>query len=87
MIEAGEALGLDRAFVNEMARATMAGASAMLRDPGSDPGALKQAVRSPKGTTDAALSVFEADGNLTVLVRRAIEAAHARASALKSSAT
>ena len=79
---AGTALGLPTGLAEALARATLAGASAMLAVPGSDPAKLKAAVRSPAGTTDAALRVLEEDDALGDLMARAVRAAHRRAAEL-----
>lgn len=75
---AGAMLGLPTLLADALARATIAGASAMLATPGADPTQLKAAVRSPAGTTDAALRVFEEGEALVDLVERAMQAAHRR---------
>lgn len=62
MAAAGEALGLDAGLSRDLARATVAGAGAMLDDPQADPSALRTAVTSPHGTTQAALEGFDAAG-------------------------
>lgn len=74
--------GLEAPLTDELARATVIGTAAMLERSSSGPATLKAAVRSPGGTTDAALRVFE-DGNaLALLFGRAVAAAHARARGL-----
>lgn len=82
LTDAAARLGLPPAQAAALARATVAGAAAMLAVPGADPTALKAAVRSPKGTTDAALRVFEAEGALQTLVATALDAAFRRAGEL-----
>lgn len=62
MALAGEQLGLDAELSRDLARATVAGAGAMLDDPHADPSALRTAVTSPNGTTQAALEGFDAAG-------------------------
>lgn len=62
MAKAGEQLGLDADLSRDLARATVAGAGAMLDDPQADPTALRTAVTSPNGTTQAALEGFDAAG-------------------------
>ncbi|GAA1357316.1 pyrroline-5-carboxylate reductase [Arthrobacter rhombi] len=62
MAQAGERLGLDAGLSRDLARATVAGAGAMLDDPHADPSALRTAVTSPNGTTQAALEGFDAAG-------------------------
>ncbi|WP_417219995.1 pyrroline-5-carboxylate reductase [Arthrobacter sp.] len=62
MARAGEELGLDAELSRDLARATVAGAGAMLDDPAADPSQLRTAVTSPNGTTQAALEGFDAAG-------------------------
>lgn len=85
MAQAGIGLGLPAGLCQSLARGTLAGAAAMLETPGAEPGTLKAAVRSPNGTTDAALHVFERDDALVSLVQAAIDKAHARARELSHS--
>jgi pyrroline-5-carboxylate reductase len=82
MTEAGVAEGLPRAQAEKLARATLAGAVALLAADKSPASALRQAVTSPGGTTAAALSVLMADDGLTALMKRAIHAARKRAEEL-----
>lgn len=85
LAQAGAEAGLEAVLANELARATVTGAAAMLERSSSGPTTLKAAVRSLGGTTDAALRVFE-DGNaLALLFGRAVAAAHARATELRQS--
>ncbi|RKW71338.1 pyrroline-5-carboxylate reductase [Galactobacter caseinivorans] len=69
MADGGVALGLDPELARRLASATVAGAGKMLSEPGVDPAALRKAVTSPKGTTERAIDVFDAQG-----VRQAIAA-------------
>lgn len=84
MAQAGAALGLPPDTAAGLARATLIGAAAMLEHDATDPAQLKANVRSPQGTTDAALKVFEAGGALHGLFGRAIRAAFDRAVALQA---
>lgn len=85
LAQAGADAGLGVALADELARATVIGAAAMLERSSSGPATLKAAVRSPEGTTDAALRVFE-DGNaLSRLFGSAVAAAHVRAKELRRS--
>jgi pyrroline-5-carboxylate reductase len=86
MTKAGTSLGLPGFLVDRMVQATMEGAAAMLRDPAAMPSALKAAVRSPNGTTDAALRIFEDRDALDGLIAQAIQAAYVRAIALRNAA-
>ncbi len=87
MARAGAALGLPAPLAGILARATLTGASAMLAVPGADPAGLKAAVRSPAGTTDAALRVFEKGEALQDLIARALQAAHRRSVELGETVT
>ncbi len=82
LTEAGIAEGLPRAQAEKFARATVAGAGALLAADKSPASALREAVSSPGGTTHAALSVFMAADGLTPLVKRAVAAARKRAEEL-----
>ena len=83
MTEAGIAEGLPREQAEELARATVAGAGALLMADKSPASALREAVTSPGGTTAAALSVLMAKDGLTDLMVRAIRAARKRAEELR----
>lgn len=62
MAKAGTELGLDPELAALLAAETLAGAGAMLAEPGADAAALRRAVTSPNGTTEAAIGVFDARG-------------------------
>jgi len=83
LTEAGVAEGLPRKQAERFARATVAGAGALLAADKSPAGALREAVTSPGGTTAAALSVLMADDGLTALMKRAVKAARKRAQELR----
>jgi len=83
MTEAGMAEGLPRVLAEKLARATIAGAGALLAADKSPAAALRQAVTSPGGTTAAALSVLMAPDGLAALMKRAIHAARVRAEELR----
>jgi len=82
LTEAGMAEGLSKAEAEKLARATVSGAGALLAADKSPAAALRQAVTSPGGTTEAALKVLMADDGLAALVKRAVHAARKRAEAL-----
>lgn len=63
---------------------TIVGAAGMLDQKGSDPVALRKAVTSPKGTTEAAMKVLDHAG-FEKLVREAIKAARDRGIELNAS--
>lgn len=79
---AGIAEGLSPAQAEKFARATVAGAGALLKSDKAPAAQLREAVTSPGGTTAAALSVFMADDGLVPLVGRAVAAARKRAEEL-----
>ncbi|HEY0282130.1 MAG TPA: pyrroline-5-carboxylate reductase [Rhizomicrobium sp.] len=82
LAKAGEAAGLPRATAERMARATVAGAGALL-DADTRPAAeLRRDVTSPGGTTEAALKILLADDGLSALMTRAVAAAKQRAEEL-----
>ncbi|MFF3037732.1 pyrroline-5-carboxylate reductase [Arthrobacter citreus] len=62
MAKAGADLGLDPELAALLAAETIAGAGAMLAEPEADAAALRKAVTSPNGTTEAAIGVFDARG-------------------------
>jgi len=82
LTEAGMAEGLPRAQAETFARATVAGAGALLAADKSPASALREAVTSPGGTTAAALAVLMADDGLAQLMKRAVRAAKKRAEEL-----
>jgi pyrroline-5-carboxylate reductase len=83
MTEAGIAEGLPRAQAEQLARATVAGAGALLAADKAPASRLREAVTSPGGTTAAALQVLMADDGLAALMKRAIHAARKRAEELR----
>ena len=80
---AGIAEGLTPRQSEKFARATVAGAGALLAADQTPASKLREAVTSPGGTTAAALSVFMADDGLMPLVKRAVAAARKRAQELR----
>jgi pyrroline-5-carboxylate reductase len=83
MTEAGVAEGLPRDQAEKLARATVAGAGALLAADKSRAAALREAVTSPGGTTAAALQVLMGENGLPDLMKRAIHAARQRAEELR----
>ena len=77
LAEAGKHLGFPDDVADRLARSTFIGAAKLLEQSGEDPVALRIAVTSPGGTTQAALETFEA-ANLRELVAKAATAAHTR---------
>lgn len=81
---AGTRAGLPADVAARLARATVEGAGALLAaDPDRTPGAMREAVTSPGGTTAAALEVLRAEeGGLAQLLADAVKAARQRAAQL-----
>ena len=80
LAEGGVALGLEAAQAERFARATVAGAGALLdAEAGTGADELRRNVTSPGGTTAAALGVLMGEGALTTLMREAVRAARDRA--------
>lgn len=81
---AGMVQGLDAATAEKLARATVAGAGALLAADARAPAQLRQEVTSPGGTTEAALKVLMGSGGMEELMRRAVDAAAKRSKELGS---
>jgi pyrroline-5-carboxylate reductase len=75
---AGVAAGLSPAASRQLARATMAGAAALMIESGTEPSELRKQVTSPNGTTEAALKILMGEGGLEPLLRDAVAAAARR---------
>ncbi len=75
---AAEEQGIPPALARQMARATVAGSGALLAASPDNAAALRVAVTSPGGTTQAALAVLMADGAWPALVSTAVDAATRR---------
>ncbi|MEP2530023.1 pyrroline-5-carboxylate reductase [Shimia sp.] len=83
MTQAGQALGLPDRLARSLAVETIAGAGQMMRDTGTDPAELRQAVTSKGGTTAEALKVLLASGNgLPDLMEQAARASCERSKVL-----
>jgi pyrroline-5-carboxylate reductase len=76
---AGEKAGLPRETAEMLARATIAGAAALMEASTDDPAELRRQVTSPGGTTEAALKLLQGAGGLDPLLVAAVNAAVARA--------
>ncbi len=83
MSRGAQAAGFPREQADLLARATIAGAAAMLETDPRDAGTMRQAVTSKGGTTEAALSVL-GDAGWAESLERAIIAGRDRARALAS---
>ena len=77
MIAGAKDLGLSDSDARTLVLQTINGAAAMLSVEGSSPSTLRENVTSPKGTTFAALQVFETS-NLEEIVKKAMAAARDR---------
>ncbi len=81
---AAEAEGTPRPLAEKLARATIAGAGALLDADLRPPAELRRDVTSPHGTTEAALEILMAKDGLAQLMKRAVAAARARAKELRA---
>jgi pyrroline-5-carboxylate reductase len=79
LADAGAAVGLPREAAGKLARETIIGAAALLKASSDEPAALRQAVTSKGGTTEAALKVLMGTAGLGPLMRAAVDAACTRA--------
>jgi pyrroline-5-carboxylate reductase len=82
---AGVREGLPPEASKALARATMAGAAALMTTSGEEPAELRRQVTSPGGTTAAALEVLMAEDGLPSLLRKAVAAAARRSRELSKS--
>lgn len=81
---AGIEAGLPQALAARLARATIAGAGALLKQSDDEASTLRKNVTSPKGTTAAALDVLMEDEALKDLITRTVAAAAKRSRELSS---
>lgn len=84
MVEAGVHLGLPRATAHDMAVQTVLGSAVMVRETGTHPAVLREAVTSPAGTTAAALRQLDERGVRAAFLA-ALEAARDRSAELAGS--
>jgi len=77
LADGGVKMGLDRVTAMTLATQTVLGAAQLLLDTGLHPGALKDMVSSPGGTTIAGISALEEGGIRTTFIR-AVERATQR---------
>ena len=81
---AGVAVGLSPEASANLARATIAGAAALMAHSDEDPAELRRQVTSPAGTTEAALKVLMGGDGLGPLLEKAVAAAVKRSKELGS---
>ena len=81
LISAGSDLGLTSELARALALQTISGAAQMLSSGTVAPAALRQAVTSPGGTTEAALNKL-ADNNIAQIWQQALTAARDRSQVL-----
>ncbi|MEO0882652.1 MAG: pyrroline-5-carboxylate reductase [Pseudomonadota bacterium] len=84
LAEAGEAAGLSPELAKDLARQTLIGSARLLDVTGEDARALRKAVTSKGGTTEAALDVLMRGDGMPSLLREAVRAAADRERALSS---
>lgn len=77
MVQAGIAQGLPPDIAHHLAVETVAGAAELVKQTGESPAQLRENVTSPNGTTFAALESFR-ENHFSDIVRKAMDAAHAR---------
>ena len=76
LADGGVKMGLDRATAMTLATQTVLGAAHLLLETGLHPGALKDMVSSPGGTTIAGISALEGGGIRTTFIRAVERATH-----------
>ena len=81
MIQGAEKLGLSTDIAQQLVLQTAAGAAKMAQQSSQTPAQLRQAVTSPKGTTEQAINTFN-DGGFNNLCDAAMAAAHHRSQEL-----
>ena len=84
LARAGVAVGLPADLAARLAHMTVSGSGELMHQSGLDAATLRQNVTSPKGTTEAALSVLMADDGLDPLMKKAVAVATKRSRELAS---
>ncbi len=83
LTQAGAAVGLDRELALELTLQTVLGSVAMVQQKVGDPEALRNAVTSPGGTTEAGLRVLRENG-FREMLKQTVRAARDRSAELAS---
>ena len=78
MIEAAINIGIDKDDAVKLVERTLVGSAFLLEHSQEEVGKLRKAVTSPKGTTEAGLSILSNNDSFFNLIRKAIEAAQKR---------
>ncbi len=86
LAEAATALGLPRSQADRLALAMVDGAAALAAAAPDSPGELARRVASPGGTTEAGLTVLDADGRLVQLLTDTLRAAQERSAQMTEAA-
>lgn len=82
LAHAGVEAGLPAALAEQLARATVSGAGALLAADAEPASVLRENVTSPGGTTAAALDILMADDGLSALMKKAVAEAARRSKEL-----
>jgi len=78
LAEAGRAAGLDAELAERLARATVFGSAALLKQSNLEAAVLRENVTSPGGTTEAALEILNGPQGMRELITAAVAAATKR---------
>ena len=78
MIDAAIHIGIDKDDATKLVEATLVGSAFLLENSKDEVGELRHAVTSPKGTTEAGLSILSNNDSFFILIRNAIEEAQKR---------
>nr|WP_272873193.1 pyrroline-5-carboxylate reductase dimerization domain-containing protein [Sphingomonas arenae] len=86
LAKAGEGLGLEGDFSLDLTLRTVAGTAAMAQSRCEDMASIARRVASPRGTTEAGLSVLDGEDALQGLLARTLEASQRRGRELAEAA-
>jgi pyrroline-5-carboxylate reductase len=82
LIEAAEELGCEKTLAHELVMQTLKGSAELAVTSDKPVSILRQEVTSKGGTTEAALTVFDKNDQLKILIKEAVKAATKRAEEL-----